>query len=294
MPVWHSVTVAFSLRRVSSRPSGRPTVTPRPTTHTSAPAIAHVVAAQQLDDAVRRAGQRRRARPSTSQPRFVGCSPSASLAGSIRLEHAVVVHVPGQRQLDDVAGAGRVGVQLGDRAPRPRPGSRSRAGPRRIEAMPTSAQSRCLPRDVPPEPGSSPTSTVPSPGTTPCSRSAATRSVELGLDGWPRSPCRPGSVRSRGHPCTRGHRRGASGGLRAAQWKKCRVPVRYIVTPAASAAATTSSSRTEPPGCTTARTPASSRICGPSANGKKASDAATDPAARSPARATASRRSRPG
>ena len=39
MPVWHSVTVAFSERRVSSSPSGRPTVTPRPITTTSAPAI---------------------------------------------------------------------------------------------------------------------------------------------------------------------------------------------------------------------------------------------------------------
>jgi hypothetical protein len=37
VPVWHSVTVAFSLRRVSSSPSGRPTVTPRPTTTTSRP-----------------------------------------------------------------------------------------------------------------------------------------------------------------------------------------------------------------------------------------------------------------
>src|SRR5215210_2771428 len=40
VPVWHRVTVAFSARRVSSRPSGRPTVTPRPTTTTSAPASA--------------------------------------------------------------------------------------------------------------------------------------------------------------------------------------------------------------------------------------------------------------
>ena len=57
----------------------------------------------------------------------------------------------------------------------------------------------------------------------------------------------------------------------------------------AAAAATTSSSRTDPPGWTTARTPASSSTCSPSANGKNASDAATEPAARSPARATASR-----
>src|SRR5690606_6457585 len=37
VPVWHSVTVAFSLRRVSSRPIVRPTVMPRPTTATRAP-----------------------------------------------------------------------------------------------------------------------------------------------------------------------------------------------------------------------------------------------------------------
>ena len=87
----------------------------------------------------------------------------------------------------------------------------------------------------------------------------------------------------------------ATGERRNGQWEKCRAPVRYIVTPAASAAAITSSSRTDPPGCATAETPASSRTCSPSANGKNASDAATDPAARSPARATASfARSRPG
>src|SRR5690606_13274160 len=38
VPVWHRVTVAFSLRRVNSSPRGRPTVTPRPITTTSAPA----------------------------------------------------------------------------------------------------------------------------------------------------------------------------------------------------------------------------------------------------------------
>src|SRR3954447_18298603 len=39
VPVWQSVTVAFSERRVSSSPRGRPTVMPRPTTTTSAPAM---------------------------------------------------------------------------------------------------------------------------------------------------------------------------------------------------------------------------------------------------------------
>ena len=77
--------------------------------------------------------------------------------------------------------------------------------------------------------------------------------------------------------------------VRRGQWKKWRVPVRYIVTPAACAAAITSSSRTEPPGCTTARHAGVEQHRSPSANGKNASEAATDPAARSPARVTASR-----
>src|SRR5690606_17164375 len=73
------------------------------------------------------------------------------------------------------------------------------------------------------------------------------------------------------------------------QCAKWRVPVKYIGTPASSQARTVSSSRTEPPGCTIARTPASNSTFGPSANGKKASEAATDPLTRSPARETANR-----
>src|SRR5699024_5832420 len=73
------------------------------------------------------------------------------------------------------------------------------------------------------------------------------------------------------------------------QCAKWRAPVRYIVTPAAFAASITGSSRTEPPGWTTARTPASVSTSSPSGNGKNASDAATAPAARSPARLTARR-----
>ena len=110
VPVWHRVTVAFSLRRVSSRPSGRPTVTPRPTTTTSAPAIGTSWrrSSSTIPCGVHGSGA---GLPSTSQPRFVGCSPSASLAGSIWPEDVVLAHLPGQRQLDDVAGARRVGVQ---------------------------------------------------------------------------------------------------------------------------------------------------------------------------------------
>lgn len=53
------------------------------------------------------------------------------------------------------------------------------------------------------------------------------------------------------------------------------MPVTYMVTLALRAASNTSSSRIDPPGCTMARTPASMRISAPSANGKKASEAAT-------------------
>ncbi len=83
VPVWQSVTVAFSERRVSSSPSGRPTVTPRPTTTTSAPAISTPCrrSSSTMPAGVQGSGA---SVPSTSQPRLVGCSPSASLAGSIR------------------------------------------------------------------------------------------------------------------------------------------------------------------------------------------------------------------
>ena len=47
--------------------------------------------------------------------------------------------------------------------------------------MPTSAQSLCLPLTYQVDPGSSPTSTVPSPGVIPCSRSFATRSASSAL-----------------------------------------------------------------------------------------------------------------
>src|ERR1051326_5034796 len=61
------------------------------------------------------------------------------------------------------------------------------------------------------------------------------------------------------------------------QCRKWRSPVKTIVTPRSLAAATTSASRTEPPGWMTARTPASTRMSRPSRKGKKASEAAKVP-----------------
>ncbi len=64
---------------------------------------------------------------------------------------------------------------------------------------------------------------------------------------------------------------------RGVQCRKWRIPVNTMARPAASAAAITSSSRIAPPGWITAVAPASATAISPSGNGKKASDAATEP-----------------
>ena len=58
------------------------------------------------------------------------------------------------------------------------------------------------------------------------------------------------------------------------------MPVNTIASPAASAAAITSSSRIEPPGWITAVAPASTAASSPSAKGKNASDATAEPIVR--------------
>ena len=63
-----------------------------------------------------------------------------------------------------------------------------------------------------------------------------------------------------------------------AQCRKWRRPVKTMAAPARSTASITSASRFEPPGWMIARTPASSASCGPSANGKNASEASAAPA----------------
>src|SRR3978361_866417 len=67
------------------------------------------------------------------------------------------------------------------------------------------------------------------------------------------------------------------------QCLKWRMPVNSIAMSDSSAAAITSSSRTEPPGWTTARAPAAASTSTPSRNGKNASDATALPASFSPA-----------
>src|SRR5215218_656935 len=77
VPVWQRVTVAFSERRVSSSPSGRPTVRPRPTTTTSAPAIG---TSCRRSSSITPTGVHGNGPllPSTSLPRLNGCNPSTS------------------------------------------------------------------------------------------------------------------------------------------------------------------------------------------------------------------------
>ena len=67
---------------------------------------------------------------------------------------------------------------------------------------------------------------------------------------------------------------------RSLQCRKCRIPVNAMAIPAASAAAMTSASRIEPPGWMTAVAPASIAATSPSAKGKKASEATTEPCVR--------------
>ena len=111
VPVWQRVTVAFSVRRVSRSPSGRPTVIPRPTTTTSAPAIVDVVAAQQLDDPDRRA--RQRAGLAEHQLAEVGRVQAVDVLGRVDPGQQRELVEPG-RLLHDEAGARRVGVELVD------------------------------------------------------------------------------------------------------------------------------------------------------------------------------------
>ena len=73
----------------------------------------HPVAAQQFHDAAR--GARQRARLAQDQLAQVGRVQAVRVLGRVHpVEHGMGVKTGGQRQLDDVPGAGRIGVQLVD------------------------------------------------------------------------------------------------------------------------------------------------------------------------------------
>ena len=133
----------------------------------------HVVLAQQLDDPARRARERS-GHPEHELAEVHRVQAVGVLVGVDQLEDPMGVDVGRQRELDDEAGAGRVVVEPLDSSL-----DLGLAGGRRQldrrEAIPTSAQSRCLPATYAWLPGSSPTRMVPSPGRTPWACSCATR-----------------------------------------------------------------------------------------------------------------------
>ena len=152
-----------------------------PDHHDLGPGDRDVVSAQQLHDAGRRARQRRLV--TEHQPAQVGGVQPVGVLGRIHQpEHAVLVAAAGQRQLHDVAGAARVGVQRQHRLLDLGLGRRLRGGPRgSTRSRPRRSPGACRRRTTA-SPGSSPTSTVPRPGTTPRSRSAADPDGQLVLD----------------------------------------------------------------------------------------------------------------
>ena len=116
----------------------------------------------------------------TNSPRFMGWSPSASFPGSIALITSVWLMCFGNGSWTMYP------VQSGFPL-RPRTASNTSScdadsgRSMRIESMPTSVQSLCLPATYLSEPGSSPTSTVPRPTGIPASRSLATRALRSSL-----------------------------------------------------------------------------------------------------------------
>jgi hypothetical protein len=164
VPVCVRVTVALTARRVSSSPIERPIVTPRPTTTTCVPARAKPLRSSSSITArgVHGSGEVISSLTlSTSLPRLVGCRPSASFAGSIR-SRMRSVSMP-QRQLHDVAVAGRVGVEAIDRASTSACVA-SAGSSTWIEFMPIASDSRCFIPTYSCDAGSAPTSTVAMPG----------------------------------------------------------------------------------------------------------------------------------
>ena len=177
VPVWQRVTVAFSLLRVRIRPSGRPTVRPRPMTTTLAPAMG---TSKRRSSSMHPIGVHGRGAglPSTSQPRFVGCRPSTSFSGSTRESRAISSRPVGCWTRKPVqAGSALSSSMTASTSAWVAVAGRSR----RMLVMPISAQSLCLALTYQWLPGSSPTSTVPKPGTTPRSARRETRSASSSL-----------------------------------------------------------------------------------------------------------------
>ena len=108
---WQIVTVALRWRRRCA--IGLPTMRERPTTTARAPFDLDLVLVEHPHDPERRARDERR--PAEVEPAGVDRVDAVDvLRGVDRLDHAVLVDVVGQRQLDEDAVDVVVGVQLGD------------------------------------------------------------------------------------------------------------------------------------------------------------------------------------
>ena len=113
MREWQIVTVALRWR--SRCAIGLPTMAERPTTTARAPFERDLVLVEHAHDPERRPGNERR--PAEVEPaRVDGMDAVDVLLGRDRLDHAVLVDVVGQRQLDEEPVHVVVGVDLGDRA----------------------------------------------------------------------------------------------------------------------------------------------------------------------------------
>ena len=175
VPVWHSVTVAFSVRRLRMRPIGRPTVVPRPMTTASAPSSRTPKRRSSTTQphGVQGSGV---GSPSTSLPRLSGCRPSASLACAIRSSTRNSSRPFGSGSCTRYAW--QAGSSLSSRTAASTSAWAAVAGRRRsIESMPIRALSRCFIETYACEPGSSPTRIEPRPGVTPRSLSRVTRAA---------------------------------------------------------------------------------------------------------------------
>ena len=186
VPVCARITVALTSLRVSSSPIG-PADGHAAAHHEHALAVqVDAVPAQQFHAALGGAGQRgvHGAADVGHQPAQVHRVQAVGVLGRVHgLEDDVLVDVLGQRQLDDVAGAFRVVVELAGPRPGARPGWWSSGRSRRMELMPTSAQSLCLPPTYQVLPGSEPTRMVPRPGTMPVGLERGHAFGQFGLDG---------------------------------------------------------------------------------------------------------------
>ena len=158
--------------------------------------------------------------PRTSEPRVHRVQPVDVLARIDPRQQGKLVEPSGL--LDEKRGARRIGIQLVDHCPRPRPESPSPEGRGECSRLRFPRNPQCFAPTYQRLAGSSPTRIVPSPGSTPRAPRSRTRSVSSAFDF--------------GQGGRAVEHRGGHGG-RSGSVGEVAVPVKYNVTPAARATA---------------------------------------------------------